>query len=72
MLPRGGVRSGKEHPGPLKRGTTTPEKKRCKSISEHELRAFWELSDGESNPGLPRFVERQAEIMTVRPSKMCF
>jgi hypothetical protein len=27
------------------------------------------LSDGESNPGLPRFVEWQAEIITVRPSK---
>ena len=24
---------------------------------EHELRLFWELSDGESNPGLPRIVE---------------
>jgi hypothetical protein len=38
-------------------------------LSEHELREAI-LSDGESNPGLPRFVLWQAEIMTVRPSKM--
>jgi len=30
------------------------------------------LSDGESNPDLPRIVCWQAEIMTVRPSKMLF
>lgn len=28
------------------------------------------LSDGESNPDLPRYVTWQAEIMTVRPSKI--
>jgi hypothetical protein len=42
-------------------------------LRDMNSRSWQELSDGESNPDLPRLdIKWQAEIMTVRPSKIRF